>query len=316
MKKVHAICTAFFVCCFLFTNCKKEKKDSNDDQGNGSHQTFLVSFNPNGGEGSFESQTFVKNIYQELKANTFTHTDSVFIGWNKNADGSGNYYINRQKIAVSSHTELHAQWANPEGNGQPCPSTPTVSDLDGNIYQTVQIGSQCWMRDNLKTTHYKTGENIPVILDKEQWINNNTGAMCFYNNDAINADIFGALYNGYAVKTGNLCPEGWHVPSDTEWNMLAQVLEGSEKAGYKMKALYYWFENNANNESSFSAYPAGMRSGFDEGRYYAMGDVAAFWSATHISNETLSKKLIWNKREFENNYYYNCIGLSVRCLKN
>lgn len=260
-------------------------------------------------------QTFVSTVSKSLENNTFTHLNYVFIGWNKQADGLGDYYINKQRMAVTSNMELHAQWANPEGNGQPCASAPTVTDISKNTYQTVQIGNQCWMRENLRTTKYRDGQDILLISDPYNWFTNYLGAMCFYDDDSSNAFVFGALYNGYAVKSGKLCPEGWHIPSEAEWNVLAQFLGGSAKAGYYLKALEHWLENNANNESSFTAYPAGARSGYDEGRYYGMGDFTAFWSSTSVASEIRSKILIWNKRELGETLFYNNIGLSVRCIK-
>jgi uncharacterized protein (TIGR02145 family) len=315
MKKLHFIFALLFACTLFFAGCKKDGSDSDGDNGTPSTETFLVTFKPNGGEGTMEPQTFVDNVSKELEKNAFTHTDSVFIGWNKKADDSGDYYMNRQRIVVSSDMDLHAQWANPEGNGQPCATTPTVQDLDGNTYNTVQIGSQCWMRENLKTTQYKTGADILVISNSDQWVNNYTGAMCYYDNDASNAEIFGALYNGFAVRTGNLCPEGWHIPSDAEWNALAQFLGGAGVAGYQMKALYHWLENNANNESSFTAYPAGSRLGHPDASFFDMGRVAYFWSSTEYALGNISKILTWSSRELANDYQARSIGLSVRCIK-
>jgi len=314
MKHLHFILTTLFACIFFFMGCKENPTDTNDPD-NPSTQTFLVTFNPNGGEGTMEPQKFIEKKPQELTANTFSHIDSVFTGWNKQADGSGAYYINQQRIVVTSSMDLYAQWANPDGNGQPCQGIPTVKDINGNTYNTVQIGTQCWMRENLKTTQYKTDQDILVISDKNQWIDNYLGAMCYYNNDKSNAALYGALYNGYAVRTGNLCPQGWHIPSDTEWNILAQYLGGANMAGFKMKALYHWVENNANNKSSFTAYPAGVRTGFDEGSFYGMGELAAFWSSTHNAYENSARKLIWYKTALEDSYYSRSIGLSVRCVK-
>jgi hypothetical protein len=92
--------------------------------------------------------------------------------------------------------------------GKPCPEAPTVKDADGNTYNTVKIGSQCWMKENLRTTKYKTGENIPLITDYIEWLNAISGAFCYYNNDITYANTYGALYNGFTVNTGNLCPAG------------------------------------------------------------------------------------------------------------
>jgi len=111
----------------------------------------------------------------------------------------------------------------------------TVSDNEGNLYYTVKVGSQCWMTENLKTTKYRNGINIPNITGDYQWANDLTGAYCCYNNDCGTYNvIYGKLYNWYAINNSNgLCPTGWHVPSDDEWCILENTVEvGTDPSCY------------------------------------------------------------------------------------
>lgn len=97
----------------------------------------------------------------------------------------------------------------------------TVSDIDGNTYNTIQIGTQTWMAENLRVTKYRDGTLIPNLTDNIQWANNTTGAWCYYNNDANNNIPYGKLYNFYAVNNSkNICPNGWHMPNIGEWSVL------------------------------------------------------------------------------------------------
>ncbi|MBK7713274.1 MAG: fibrobacter succinogenes major paralogous domain-containing protein [Bacteroidales bacterium] len=119
------------------------------------------------------------------------------------------------------------------------PSTPsTVYDIDGNVYGIVTIGSQVWMNENLKTTKYNDGFTIPNIADEQEWYVSFNGASCDYDNNAINSDIYGKLYNWYTVASTNpknVCPAGWHVPSDEEWTVLINFLGGVSIAGANSK---------------------------------------------------------------------------------
>ncbi|SVD28603.1 uncharacterized protein METZ01_LOCUS381457, partial [marine metagenome] len=110
----------------------------------------------------------------------------------------------------------------------------TVTDIDGNVYETVEVGEQVWMKENLKVTHYRNGDEIPTGYSNDDWTNLTTGAYAVYNDDSLNADIYGNLYNGYAVEDERgLCPEGWHVPTDQEYTELTDYLGFG--AGGKMK---------------------------------------------------------------------------------
>ena len=137
-----------------------------------------------------------------------------------------------------------------------------VSDADGNFYKIVTIGTQTWMAENLKTTKYNDGTDIPYVTDYSTWLGLKTGAYCWPKNDFNNKDIYGGLYNWYTISTGKLCPKGWHIPSYEEWTTLIDYLGGEGVAGGKMKTTgtTYWATPNrgATNLSGFSALPSGF----------------------------------------------------------
>lgn len=159
-----------------------------------------------------------------------------------------------------------------------------AKDIDGNEYRTVTIGTQTWMADNLKVTHYSNGESIPNITDNTAWISQTAGAYCWYNNDITNKTTYGALYNYMTVEDNrNLCPTGWHVPTDAEWSTLITNLGGQSVAGKRLKSTDGWYNNgNGTNTSGFSALPGGVRDCypgyFDSADYWGH-----WWSATEYT---------------------------------
>jgi len=155
----------------------------------------------------------------------------------------------------------------------------TVTDYDGNVYTTIQIGSQTWTVENLKTTHYRDGFSIPNVTDNAAWAALSTGAYCNYNNDGANVDTYGRLYNWYAVNDAhNLAPAGWHVPSYTEWyETLMNYLGGCSAAGRRLKDDILW---NGDNSSGFKGLPAGYRSSL--GSFSAINSQAR-WRLSTVS---------------------------------
>ena len=195
----------------------------------------------------------------------------------------------------------------------------TVTDTDGNVYHTVTIGTQVWMVEDLKTTKFNDGTNIPNVTDNTAWLNTATPAYCFYNNDIANKEIYGALYNMHTVNTGKLCPTGWHVPTDAEWTILTNFLGGETGAGGKLKeeGITHWTSPNtgATNETGFIALPGGTRS--NTGSFSDIGKYSAWWSSSLYS--TIGG---WYRNvNFDNsnvvkaNKQRKTYGLSVRCLK-
>jgi uncharacterized protein (TIGR02145 family) len=212
-----------------------------------------------------------------------------------------------------------------------------MNDQEGNIYKTIIIGSQEWMAENLKTSIYRNGETIVNVTDNAQWHDLTTPACCSYQNDSKYDCPFGKLYNWYAVADQrNLCPVGWHVPSDDEWNILLLTLDPltditaigfqNTYAGSKLKSAgtQYWTSPNefANNESGFSALPAGARN-YNIGEFYNgvlesnnNGNASVWWSSTsNGSSSSWYRNLEYSTANVFRGLGLGQMGFSVRCLK-
>jgi uncharacterized protein (TIGR02145 family) len=166
-------------------------------------------------------------------------------------------------------------------------SSTTVTDIDGNVYHTVTIGTQVWLKEDLKVTRYRNGDSIPNVTDNTQWTNLTGGAWSYYNNDASNNATYGKIYNWYTVKDGrNICPAGWHIPTDAEWTVLINYLGGLSVAGGKMKeaGTSHWLSPNtgADNSSGFTGLPGGARydNTANGGAFTGFGYDGGWWSST------------------------------------
>jgi uncharacterized protein (TIGR02145 family) len=161
-----------------------------------------------------------------------------------------------------------------------------LKDNEGNLYTTIRIGDQVWMGENLKATRYRNGDPIPIVSDPTAWGNSTTPAYCWYNNDAANKNIYGALYNWQAVHTALLCPAGWHVPTDADWITLTTFLDGEGVAGGKLKetGTVHWINPNSNatNESGFTALPGGYRNYF--GTFSGITGYCYWWCSTEYDS--------------------------------
>ena len=208
----------------------------------------------------------------------------------------------------------------------------TVTDIDGNIYETVLIGEQLWVAENLKVTHYRNGDEIPNNIYNEDWNDLNVGAYGYYNDDQDHLDTYGNLYNWYAVDDERgVCPEGFHVPSDDDFKELEMYLGMSESEanntgwrgtneGCKLAGnSALWADGNLENNSEFGMsgltfLPAGYRS-FNNGYYGIMGNGGYFWSSSeNSSNDAWYRKLSYNVSSVNRNYYREQGGFSIRCL--
>lgn len=195
-------------------------------------------------------------------------------------------------------------------------SEAQVTDKDGNVYKTVTIGTQEWTSENLNVEHYRNGDLIPQVQNKNEWLNLTTGAWCYYNNDSANGKTYGKLYNWFAVNDSRgLAPEGWHIPSDTEWTILTDFLGGA--VGGKLKATTLWQSPNteATNESGFTGLPGGGRG--SNGRFDFIGKFCFFWSASEDVNGTKwNRNLRYNRSDVgRDGGNYEKDGLSVRCVR-
>ncbi len=200
----------------------------------------------------------------------------------------------------------------------------TMTDQEGNTYKTIVIGTQEWMAENLNTSIYRNGDTIPTNLDNTAWVNTTAGAWAYYNNDPSYACPYGKLYNWNAcVDARQLCPVGWHVPSDAELTILSNYLGGDEVSGGKMKAIGtvesgtgYWRDPNtsATNESGFSGLPGGGRNVF--GNYVLMGNLGYLWSASQDSGVSgWNRYMAYTESILSRNPHTTKSGFSVRCLR-
>jgi uncharacterized protein (TIGR02145 family) len=203
----------------------------------------------------------------------------------------------------------------------------TVTDVEGNVYKTVTIGTQVWMAENLKTTKYKDGEKIPLITESSESANPPTPAYYWYDNDeATYKNDYGALYNWYTVNTGKLCPAGWHVPTEAEFNSLIAYLGSMSVAGGKLKeaGITHWESPNigATNETGFTALPGGERTTvYDYWESSQIGIRGNWWSSTENTDEFAGDEvagiLILENVQNEAYIQYKVeqCGLAVRCIK-
>jgi uncharacterized protein (TIGR02145 family) len=206
--------------------------------------------------------------------------------------------------------------------------------VDGNVYQGIQIGTQCWTQSNLKVTKYRNGDNIATGLSNSAWENTTSGAYAIYNNASANDALYGKLYNHYAVTDSRgLCPTGWHVPADGEWNVLVKYFDPnadtlcgncwqSSSAGGALKSTATqptpggWSQPNtgATNSSGFTAPPGGLR--FYNGGFYDITNYGIWWSSS-----VSSASLAWTRTLYDyssgvyRHDYTRTIGFSVRCCR-
>ena len=216
-----------------------------------------------------------------------------------------------------------------------CGSVSSVPDYDGNAYATVSIGTQCWTTSNLKVTKYNDGTAIPdETANTGGWGGLNTGARTDYTGATgiplgqTYVSTYGYLYNWYAAKGiatagsptyKNICPIGWHVPTDTEWFTLTNYL-GTTPPGNAMKSTgtTYWSSQSTgtNNSSGFSALPGGRR--VNDGSFSNIRTNAFFWSDAEdssSSNNGYSRRLATNNGDVTRFSSNKSTGASVRCLK-
>jgi uncharacterized protein (TIGR02145 family) len=196
----------------------------------------------------------------------------------------------------------------------------TVADYDGNIYDTVVIGPHSWLKQNLRVTHYNDGTPIPNVTDSAQWENLATGARCYYQNDSLAIDsVYGPLYNWYAANNSvNICPSGWHVSSNAEWQETEAYLGSLYIAGGKMKESgnLHWLSPNtgATNSTGYTGLPGGAR--LPASGYQFLHENGVWWTST-----TYNPASAWGVYMYylspgtEHDPWPKKAGLSIRCIK-
>lgn len=196
----------------------------------------------------------------------------------------------------------------------------TIKDIEGNIYNTIHIGKQVWMAENLKATKYNDSTDIKLISDNNDWNTLFTPAYFWYENDEkANNKTYGALYNWYAVSTNKLCPAGWHIPDYAEWTTMIKKLKGGDRvAGGKLKesGTTHWSSPNrrATNSSGFTALPGGFRA--SNGKFHDIGIFGGWWSNTETSAaKAFYRGLLYDYSTAGSGESHKVCGFSVRCLQ-
>jgi len=206
----------------------------------------------------------------------------------------------------------------------------TITDIDGNVYHTIKIGSQVWMVENLRVTRFNNGEPIELVSMKKSALSWPTPLYCWYNNDPANKEKYGALYNYRIIHQTYLvplyiAPKGWHIPTDEEWNTLTDYLNGELIAGGKLKSkgtieegtgLWHYPNAGATNESGFSASPGGICSNLNSFSSYQLGYIGAWWSSTKYKGPSAYYMFSSGNNVFhDNESTYNSDFKIIRCIK-
>ena len=238
---------------------------------------------------------------------SYTHTGLT--------NGTTYYYV---VTAVNSNGESSES---SQVSGTPQATTATVTDIDGNVYNTVTIGTQVWMKENLKVTKYRNGDAIgittPATLDI--WGETSPRYQWAYDGNESNVATYGRLYTWYAVTDSRgVCPTGWHVPTDSEWTTLTDYLGGESVAGGKMKeaGTTHWNSPNtsADNSSGFTALPCGYRT--YRGSFVHIGVYGYWWSATEYdATYAWDRYLYYISGNANRNYNEKHYGFSIRCVR-
>ncbi len=287
-----------------------------------------------------------------LRGICFSTTPNPNMGNQRTEDGSGIGSFNTIMRGLTSSMTYYARSYAKNSNGVVAygnevsfttgsfaPSfvcgSSTVSDVDNNSYNTVQIGTQCWTQSNLKVSKYRNGDNIPTGLSNSAWQNTTSGAYAIYDNDPVNDGLYGKLYNHYTVTdTRGLCPTGWHVPSDGEWNVMVKYLDlnadtvcvncwQSSIAGGLLKSTTTqptpggWNPPNtgATNSSGFTALPGGLRSSLGDFGYVSYY-VGYWWSSSVLSGYDACGRGLDNSNSIiSRNLNDRTHGFSVRCCR-
>lgn len=315
------------------------------------HMISIGGYQKMGGSfGSELTQAFNNAVSQGLWSNTYARTNKeeylavcvqIFyeVGFpfvtDPAGDGNWNHIVTRAQLQQYDPTiynfidtyfnssdvvpgcidgENYEYWEDPSIN---CGST--VTDIDGNVYNVVRIGNACWMKENLKTTRYRNGATIPNVNAENDWISQGLGAWCSYNNDNGNVDTYGRLYNWYAVNNAaGVCPDGWHVATQEEWQSLMQVANsyGNGTGGALKSTDLLWIQPNdgATNETGFTALPAGIRR--DDGLFDGIEGHTSFWSSAQDGGTNAWSYNIWHNGNFTLEQSHAKIqGKSCRCVK-
>ena len=299
----------FIIICF-FSSCSDDKQIVNTSN----NQPTAAITNPANGS-SFSEGELITFSGTGTDPEDGTLTESSLV-WTSDKDGQIGTGItfNTSSLSVNTHT-ITLTVTDSDGISDTVniiiyvtskDQTGTMTNIDGNVYETVKLGNQWWMAANLKVTHYSNGDDIQHVTNNTDWTGLMTGAYCNYDNNSDNADTYGSLYNWYAVNDSrNIAPEGWHVPTDEDWTELIMYLDMRKSLA---NSTY------TNSENGFFVLPSGYRTS-SNGSFAGLGSSAYFWSSTENNNsESWSRRfyLLFSKVYRES--YDKRSGFSVRLV--
>jgi uncharacterized protein (TIGR02145 family) len=263
-----------------------------------------------------------------------THLNpTVYDNFTSDGSETGSFVSNIIGLVSGTHYYVRAYATNSLGTayGNEIIFITPLTDIEGNIYNTVRIGDQVWIRENLKTTRYNDNTEIPVVTDNVTWISLITPACSWYMfNESDGNNNYGVLYNWYTVNTGKLCPTGWHVPNEDEWKTLVEYVGGEYYAGGRLKeqGTGHWTNPNygASDFYGFTALPGGFRTGLNAGSFRAMGYLGRWWvstdsanpwwdSADPVSRWARCRTIFFDSAEVILGMGLKTNGYSVRCVK-
>jgi uncharacterized protein (TIGR02145 family) len=318
-------------------NCTSASHNGSISQGSAaSGVSSVISYTGgNGGNhnGQTVSSTGVTGLTATLAPGVFSTgsgTLTYTINGNPSSIGTASFAINiggqsctlTRTVSGGGPSGISAHTCGATNVHNPAKTYGSMTDQEGNVYKTIVIGAQEWMAENLKTTIYNNGEPIANVNESNLWADLATfslGAWCYYNNDSQYDCPYGKLYNWYAVADPrNICPTGWHVPSDAEWTTLTTFLGSESAAGGKMKGtgLQYWASPNASatNESAFSGLPGGFRG--QDGTFNYIFSSGFWWSSTDFNADYGAGIILgFNNSNIVSITNGRQTGFSARCLR-
>ncbi len=238
------------------------------------------------------------------------------------------YAINSAGTSYGSQEEFTTEAPTSGIDFNPDLTYGTVTDINGNVYKTIEIGSKnggvpkIYLAENLRSYSFNDGTSIPIVSDDTEWSNLTTPGKCAFNNNFDYVGTYGFLYNWYAVNTGKLCPDGWHVTTDDEWTELTDYLGGLDVAGGKLKekGTRHWVSPNtgATNESGFTALPGSFRW-YNNGEFApVMGGNGTYWTSTEKDagkNTAWQRTMLYQYEELSRTGGDKGMAYSVRCVK-
>ncbi len=324
-----ATALAFLISCFTFLSaCKKKTEDTSPVSGpvpalltSGFSDILLKNATCTGNITSDAGSFVIKRgfCWSHSNQNPTIQNDTVVSG-----NGAGVFSATITGLSGQSVYYVRAFATNSNGTGYGSILTlmtldSTITDIANNHYRIVQIGTQVWMGENLRTTKYQNGDPLPDITDATAWSQRTTGACCEYDNSAANASVYGFLYNWYAVNDSrNIAPAGWHVPSFDEYTVLMTCLGGQDIAGGKLKeaGIAHWESPNtgATNETGYKGLPGGFR--YETGVFGGLAGGATCWLSTSygVSNARFMQLTSFNT-VFVSSVLNIRAGASLRCVR-